>query len=283
VEGVLSGRRGDPPLAPVGATPVRGTRRGRRAPARGVDVKETPRGAQKGPKRPFSGKYRQKAGFWLFLLKMPIFSYFSRFLPGSYRAKKGPKAEKRLKSSKPAKSPDPAPGAGVVLHQPLAAGPCTRFWRGLEKGLKTPVLAGKGSGPRKGPFWVSRGPRSPDLPAGRRAPARGVDVKPPSAETPSRVGTCPGPVPWAPRPGGDPQTPSGRFPDPGPGVPGPGEGPGGLSQAPGRPAAAPPGVVLHQPLAAGPCPRPGPTPAPARRPPTGRRVRGGLARRAAWV
>jgi len=80
---------------------------------------------------------------------MAIFSYFSGFPPGSYRAKKGPKAEKRLKSSKPVKSRDPAPGAGVVLHQPLAAGPCPRFWRGLEKGLKTPVLAGEGPGPKR--------------------------------------------------------------------------------------------------------------------------------------
>jgi len=88
---------------------------------------------RKGPKSPFSGYTPQKGHFWPFCRKMAIFGHFAEKEPGSYRAKNPEISKKGPKSSKRPKSPVlgiPDPAAGVVLHQPLAAGPCPRF-RGL--------------------------------------------------------------------------------------------------------------------------------------------------------
>jgi len=140
--------------------------------------------------------------------------------------------------------------------------------------------------PEKGDF---RGPGPGGVQTtqpGDRAPARGVDVKPPSPERSAR-GT----------PGS--RAREGHIPDPGDREP---------CWEPWRPLpgaweplpAVPRGLLLHQPLAAGPCgpsgtpevaagpcPRLGrlvaPTPAPYRGGGTGRRVRGGCGRRSALV
>jgi len=102
------------PLGDATACPGPRSRRGHRAPPRGVDVKATPAGPARGgprgrktPKIPFFRDFGQKVAFWPFFEKNALFGHFWPFL-------------------------DPA--AGVVLHQPLAAGPCTRpgaLFRGL--------------------------------------------------------------------------------------------------------------------------------------------------------
>jgi len=153
--------------------------------------------------------------------------------------------------------------AGVVLHQPLAAGPCGHFSRGLENGGFAP----SGRGLEKA-SWEARGPpgnrETASARTGDRAPARGVDVKPPPRGTP---GPAPGPRI------GDPgiwallgplrQGSGTRIRRP-PGPRSRGALPDrvrGARLGPSRPLGAPPGPgqarVLHQPLAAGPCPRPG--------------------------
>jgi len=137
----------------------------------------------------------------------------------------------------------------------------------LEKGGLVPLPGGRGvwSGcPDRG-IPVSRTPRPRD---GDRAPPRGVDVKHPSAG-------CPGSRTWLlrtprgpPGPRPVPRPPYGRgHPGPGPRDPGSRRGlgpwsprspdPGDRSPeprlAPPPPGEGPGGVVLHQPLAAGPC------------------------------
>jgi len=74
---------------------------------------------------------------------------------------------------------DPAPRG--VLHQPLAAGP-----RGTRRGSPGPGVPGTGfpglpGGPRPPPAGAGLQTPLPDPPGNRGAPARGVDVKPPSA------------------------------------------------------------------------------------------------------
>jgi len=138
-----------------------------------------------------------------------------------------------------------------VLHQPLAPGP-----RGSGGGGLGPSWGGVGPGASGRPFSDLRdpGPRAPARYRG--APARGVDVKPPSAGLPGPgSGTLRDPgTSWegSPSPGAGIR----GLPDPGP----PGTrsrgssrtGSGDLSGASrGLPGPAPRGV-LHQPLAAGP-------------------------------
>jgi len=93
-------------------------------------------------------------------------------------------------------TPVPEPRRGLLLHQPLAAGPCTRP-RGQKGGFS-------GTPPGRGGFWGPEDPLGsprdlvwePRLRRRRRAPARGVDVKPPSA---GGLGTDPrGPGPQDP-------------------------------------------------------------------------------------
>jgi len=130
----------------------------------------------------------------------------------------------------------------VVLHQPLAAGPCGHFsgW-GLKGGLDPPGRDLE-KGPPGGPGTLrDRGSRlRPGR--GRRAPARGVDVKPPPS-------VAPGPVPEPgirdPEIWGLPGPLGGKVRDPGSGDlrdQGPGDcsrtGPGGLP-GPLRPLGAP--------------------------------------------
>jgi len=132
----------------------------------------------------------------------------------------------------------------VVLHQPLAAGPCTRNSRGSEKGVWT---SRRGSGSLV-PGTGARG----TPPAGNRAPPRGVDVKPLLA---AEAGRGPGTPERSPGPS---RGLEGLW-DPGPQDPGIRapesrtlrEGPRGLGRAPWPGAARPAGVVLHQPLAGG--------------------------------
>jgi len=156
---------------------------------------------------------------------------------------------------------DPASPARCVLHQPLAAGPCNPkigVFRVPARGRpgspilglfspKSPFSGDSGLGPREG---------APGARGGDRAPARGVDVKPPSAgRSPGRPGLARAlEGPDSRIPGREPcRDPSGPFR-------------GALEPLPGTPR----GLVLHQPLAAGPCPRPGdPVVAPGPGPRTG--------------
>jgi len=156
----------------------------------------------------------------------------------------------------------------------------THFWRflaifGQIWGFGAPRRGGFTSTPRGGAlypdFWVFAGggprglfwrdfpagrenglPGTPGSGTGRRAPARGVDVKPPPR---ARSGTGQGPPgpcgSWGPRLPGLPGSPGGGLP--GEGTPVPVPGTWSRSRIRDDPA---PGVVLHQPLAAGPCPRP---------------------------
>jgi len=139
--------------------------------------------------------------------------------------KNGQIPQKGLKSRIWAISRIPDPGAGVVLHQPLAAGPCTRFRALRGRGGFWPP--GRPQTRRRAPARLP-GPRDGD-----RAPARGVDVKPPPRWRP-------GPRDGAPRlvrPLGRGQGAAGSHP--GSGDPGtrPLRAPGGSREAPeGSPA-----------------------------------------------
>jgi len=118
---------------------------------------------------------------------------------------------------------DPTGPAGVVLHQPLAAGPCPRSGGGFWK-TPNPRDLGLPGRPRSG-ARVRRDAGSPSRPrSGDRAPARGVDVKPRPRRGPgtgSRISGGPRLVPSPPQAGesplpggpGRPQT-SGRSPEP---------------------------------------------------------------------
>jgi len=136
------------------------------------------------------------------------------------------------------------PAARGVLHQPLAAGPCTRVFR-VFRGL-----AGEGPlGPFFGEiaqneqFWGSGTPEGyPASRPGDRAPARGVDVK-----HPSRARSRPGPgPPGSPRWSGTP-----------PGVRNWSGGPSGASRGPGDPLPGPRGGWFYiNPSRRGPAPAP---------------------------
>jgi len=232
--------RGRPPVPPSGDTPAPGDAgarlfpdlgRGHRAPPRGVDVKATPadpvRGGPRGRKSPKLGKNDQNPEKWPFL----AFFGFLGLLGPFWRI------------------PDPA--ARGVLHQPLAAGPCTRLLGLLG------VLARGGPGR---PFWAcfwGNPPKwgilapgapegSPAARPGDRAPARGVDVKPPSRTRPDPGSRVPR-VPQVPR------TPLGVRKRSG--------GPSGASQgspAPGRPGRR--GLFYINPSRRGPVPGRGPPP-----------------------
>jgi len=104
--------------------------------------------------------------------------------------------------------------------------------------------------PENGLFWDPEGVWKPGfrraLPAGDRAPARGVDVKPPSRRGPDPGTGVPRGRGLARDLGEGPRRPSG--------------GPRGPPRGLGGPPGLPEGLVLHQPLAAGPCPRQGALP-----------------------
>jgi len=138
------------------------------------------------------------------------------------------------------------PRSRGVLHQPLAPGP---------RGAENAVFPGfPGEGPKRhflGGFWEnprfsgfsSPGPRRVlfRLPGDRGAPARGVDVKPPSRGPPGPAPGLPG-TPWLPRDPPRVRRPLREAPE---AILGPLRGPGTPPGAPGR-------GVLHQPLAPGP-------------------------------
>jgi len=199
----------------------------RGAPARGVDVKpprnrgpgEAP-GGSKPPKMPKMGIFPEKVGFWPFLAKMAIFTVFRDF---SGSRKRG------------------------FTSTPRAGAPVTPFWGFRSPGpgepREGPFWALFGEIPQNGGFWGSGAPGVSRPPGYRGAPARGVDVKPPS---PGPPGPGPGASPriWVPRTPPGVRRPSGR-----PSRAPPGEG----DPRPGAPA---PGV-LHQPLAPAPRGSPG--------------------------
>jgi len=154
----LSGRSSGPrspgpwsPEGPGGALQAPG--RPAAAPA-GVVLHQPLGGPQKGPKSPFMGLDRQKRGFWPKSPKIAIFRHFPAFCPGSYRAKKGSKPQKRAKSPKGAKSPGPGPRLGGGFTSTPRVGALSPVGGGLKRG-SDPRLAGRGLlGPKKGPFPV---------------------------------------------------------------------------------------------------------------------------------
>jgi len=118
------------------------------------------------------------------------------------------------------------------------------FWRGAPAGL---FWESPGTGVVLVPGGGLSEPRAPRAPrAGDRAPARGVDVKPPPRRRPGTGPRSREARRALPRPLGNPRGDPGR-------VVRTLRGPGDLRIQDPDPA---PGVVLHQPLAAGPCPRP---------------------------
>jgi len=168
---------------------------------------------------------------------MAIFSHFTEKVPGSYRAKTSEFGQKWPKSLKRPKSPFlgiPAFPAGVVLHQPLAAGPCPRFRDLLKKGgflTSRGTRAGLSGG-------LSGTLRTPGPRDGDRAPARGVDVKP---HTRDRLSPGTG----VPRPPQAPEGPPDQVRDQDPG-----------SREPG--SSSPPGTRRLREVPEGPLARPGP-------------------------
>jgi len=145
------------------------------------------------------------------------------------------------------------PQNGVLAGYP-GKGPKRPFFGDFaQKGQKWGILTPEGSGPVRGPGRGS--------PGNRGAPARGVDVKPPSRAPPGPGPRAPGSPfghPGAQRPLGTPPGPSGAPP-------------GGLGAPPGPPDAG----VLHQPLAPGPRGSPG-RPGRALRDPRVRNPSGGV-------
>jgi len=198
------------------------------------------------------GYYSQKPRFWPFLAKKAIFGHFSEKRPGSYRGKTREFGQKWPKSWKSSKNPgfpgSGNPGEGGFTSTPRAGAP--RFRRGLAG---TPPGEGLVPGLPGSPEKASRGPQVPGTPGGYRgAPPRGVDVKPPLATAFGTPETGSQASPGAGEPLGLSRRP---FRDPGDRGPDPSRGPG-ASWRPRRalpgPREPPPGVVLHQPLAAGP-------------------------------
>jgi len=164
---------GGDPLPPFRGTPAPRRRdsdpspAGDRAPPRGVDVKETPAGR---PGKPRRGRKTPETA------KMGFFAHFRHFRPF------WPFLAKMASFCSPATSP-----ARGLLHQPLAAGSCTRQNR--EKWPDPGYPREKvifGDFCPKSPFSGFWGLGTPEwFPASRpgdRAPARGVDVKPPPAQ-----------------------------------------------------------------------------------------------------
>jgi len=123
-------QRGGRPGLPRGTGVPRYLPAGDRAPPRGVDVKPTPETVP-GPCPEGSSPYPGSPGV-------------SREVSQPPQGAKKPQ-NPRFWGSGPSCS-FPAPRAGVVLHQPLAAGPCPRFSR---KPPETPKIPKKG---QKGPF-----------------------------------------------------------------------------------------------------------------------------------
>jgi len=185
---------GEGPGRPAGSPPRRcgvglrnRSRRGHRAPPRGVDVKATPPdGVQGSPRGPKRARKPQKPLIWAKMPKMALFGLFWPKWP--FSAFPGPSREGGFTSTP----------RGGALYPPFS-GPGGGYPKNPKKGdfgLFCPKMGKMGISAPKGAY--------PGLPAreGRRAPARGVDVKPPSRE-----GLDPGSrVPGVP-PG--PQAPSG--------------------------------------------------------------------------
>jgi len=148
----------------------------------------------------------------------------------------------------------PGPRRGLLLHQPLAAGPCG-LPEGVWRGLVPPRRGGEVWDLLGGPESRSRGPRSRNpVPEGRRAPPRGVDVK----ATPAALGAgLPGPPPGGPGFGRIPGIPDPRSPRTGPRSRRSRRGPA----APPRPLGAPRpprrGLFYINPSRRGPVPVPG--------------------------
>jgi len=170
----------------------------------------------------FLANFRDFGPFWAFLPKIGLFAHFWRSRRGGFY----------INPSRRGPVPASGPGNGVFPGYP----------RG---GLKS-RFSGFWGFPGN-PGFLVRDPGGVSQPRpGDRAPARGVDVKPPTPErSPGR--------PWLSRALGRAIS---RIPVPGslPGALGPSQGP--LRPVPDLHG----GVVLHQPLAAGPCPRPGTPP-----------------------
>jgi len=187
---------GGTPAPPPGVTPApSGPRapgspgRGHRAPPRGVDVKATPQSgsgeAPRGPETPKTPKNTKNSDF-------PGFWAFWSFLA-------------KIALSEPRRTPR----QGWFYINPSRRGPVTPFWGFWRGSPGNPVFRGFsvffpvfGEIWDSGPFWADLGSPRPGAPGRRRAPARGVDVKPPSRGRTPRGPWSPGPWKRAqPRPG----------------------------------------------------------------------------------
>jgi len=161
-----------PPSQGLGRHPGRG------APARGVDVKPSREGGPGGPEK------AENSPKWAIMAKNPFFRHFWRKWPFLANFPENSPVATGLKSvqnpkigvfpEKGVKTPGPGTPRGLLLHQPLAAGPCP----GISRGSGARLGGGFEKGPPEGP-WRTWGPGDPSQPrTGDRAPARGVDVKP---------------------------------------------------------------------------------------------------------
>jgi len=160
------GAYGPSPASRGGAPP------GRRAPARGVDVKPLAAGGPGGPEK------AQNSPKWAIMAKNPFFRHFWRKWPFLANFPEKAPVATGLKYRKNPKNGDfPKMGLkirvsgtprGLLLHQPLAAGPCPRISRGSGA---CPGQGGSGKGPPRGPCR-SRGPRGPSRPGPGTGPRR---------------------------------------------------------------------------------------------------------------
>jgi len=145
------------------------SRRGHRAPPRGVDVKPTPAGTWRGRKRPEIPDFGQKRPKTTKNGVLWVFTHISRFSGKRYQDFSQKLAENGQKplfwgfeDPGPKRGLFPVPGSRArgVLHQPLAPGPCAR---GDPGGVERPAprdAAGDSPGPRRGASGPGPGPRS---------------------------------------------------------------------------------------------------------------------------
>jgi len=144
---------------------------GRRAPPRGVDVKQPPRGwspACPGPRRgqkPEKRVKNPKSGSYPAFLAILTETATILKIPNRSGFQSNPDFLTLLKSRTPgggqeAHFQDPASPAGVVLHQPLAAGPCPRD---SEKGGLEPPAGRSGDEALTGPRCGKRASADPGI------------------------------------------------------------------------------------------------------------------------
>jgi len=156
------------PLYGVSQTPL-GLRRGHRAPPRGVDVKATPARPREGAPPPLEGPGKAPGG-----LRGPGFPIWGSQGPGT---RSRPRARGGFYINPSRRGPVPGPGlAGSPSGVPGSFWP---LW-----GLPAQIPQNRGFWPKSPILGLSRLTPAKGRKPGYRAPARGVDVKPPSRGLP---------------------------------------------------------------------------------------------------